>query len=249
MYSIFNGRMFRQGIQNFDAGNLAFRSGVGLIESIRLENGSLPYWEAHYQRLSRSCELLKWPAPLPEAHRLLSWIRELIYINEEAGQGKLRIQAFPDQHRVNLLIELFPVPSIPAGLKKVGLAEGVCVYPDGFSALKTSSRMAYHFAAGQAKEKGWYDALLLNGQGRIAESTIANIFWEAEGQIFTPPLTEGCVAGIGRSMVLSGKLQIKPLAVSERLLYPSDLTESTPVWLVNAVRGVQPVQVDVGLPA
>lgn len=242
-YSILNGRMFRQGIQNFDAGNLAFRSGVGLIESIRLENGCLPYWEAHYQRLSRSIEILKWSATLPDAAKLMSWIGELMHINDEAKEGKLRIQAFPENDKIHILIELFPMPDLPPGVKKVGLAENVCVYPDGFSALKTSSRMTYYYAAQQAKHNNWYDALLLNGQRRIAESTIANIFWEAEGQLFTPPLSEGCVAGIGRSMVLSGRLQIKPLAVSERVLYPQDLNADTPVWLVNAVRGVQAVQV------
>src|SRR5690606_22692432 len=152
--------------------------------------------------------------------------------------------AFPDGQIIHILIEVFPMPAIPAGDKKVGLAEDVCVYPDGFSALKTSSRMSYHYAAEQAREKGWYDALLLNGQNRIAESTIANIFWEADGPLFTPPLSDGCVAGIGRSRVLSGKLQIKPLAVSERLLYPQDLKPSTPVWLVNAVRGLQAVKVE-----
>src|SRR5690606_15707864 len=137
MYSILNGRLFPQGTHMFAAENLAFRSGVGLIESILLTGGDTPYWEAHYQRLNRSCEILKWPHVLPEKFKLKQWLQELIHINGEAKEGKLRIQVFPDNQRVHVLMELLPLPSIPAGEKKVGMVSGVSIHPDGFSALKT----------------------------------------------------------------------------------------------------------------
>ena len=57
-------------------------------------------------------------------------------------------------------------------------------------------------AAIWAKENKLNDALILNQHDRICDSTIANVFWVKDNKIFTPPLNEGCVAGVMRKKIL-----------------------------------------------
>ncbi|MFX9077438.1 aminotransferase class IV, partial [Acinetobacter baumannii] len=69
---------------------------------------------------------------------------------------------------------------------------------DSYSALKTNSAMPYIMAAQFAKSNRYNDAILLNQWGRVADTTIANIFIINNNNIITPPVSEGCVNGVFR---------------------------------------------------
>jgi len=68
--------------------------------------------------------------------------------------------------------------------------------------IKTISYVLQAAALKQAVEHGFDDALLLNEKDRLAEVTSANIFWVKGGQIYTPPLSAGCLEGVTRTVVL-----------------------------------------------
>jgi len=95
--------------------------------------------------------------------------------------------------------------------------------------------MIYVAAARQAQENKWNDSLILNTSGHVIESTIANIFWIKDGQIFTPPLTEGCVAGIMRRYLLYFLPSIQ-IPVITRLLTIEELATADEILLTNAIR-------------
>jgi len=96
----------------------------------------------------------------------------------------------------------------------------------------------YAMAAQQAKAHKWNDALLLNTKGNIVEGTIANIFWVKDGIIYTPPLTEGCIAGTLRAYLLD-VLPTKGYGVQEQPLTNATLLTADEVFLTNAIRGVK----------
>jgi branched-chain amino acid aminotransferase len=54
----------------------------------------------------------------------------------------------------------------------------------------------------EAKQRGGDEALLLNAAGAIAETSVANIFAVREGDLLTPPSTDGALVGITRATVL-----------------------------------------------
>ena len=65
---------------------------------------------------------------------------------------------------------------------------------------------------------GCDDALLLNMQGRVAESTISNIVVQTEEGLITPPVTEGVLPGIARRMLLdAGIMQEQPICYEEMI--------------------------------
>lgn len=219
--------------------NPAFRSGAGLIETMLWENGEVRFRSAHFERLVRSAARLKWDVSILEQALLSDSISTLSVQNKITGKCVLRLQAFPETTgNTGFVLETLPVPGKEKRIR-IGIAKGIIKAADSYSDLKTSSRLMYHLAREQAGAQGWSDALLLNQEGRIAESTIANIFWIKSKQVFTPPLEEGGVAGIMRQQILSGKVNIQGLPVSEKTLTIAEAQAADQLLLVNAVRGIR----------
>jgi branched-chain amino acid aminotransferase len=80
--------------------------------------------------------------------------------------------------------------------------------------------------------------LLLNTYGRVVETTMANIWWVRDGRFFTPPLSEGCVAGVMRRWLL-GALPAAGYEVMETPIGPGELAGADEIFISNAIRGVQ----------
>jgi branched-chain amino acid aminotransferase len=82
---------------------------------------------------------------------------------------------------------------------------------------------------------------LLNSYDRICDSTIANIFWVKNNQVFTPPLSEGCVAGVMRRYLIQ-KIQEAGYAIEEMICPRQKLPEADEIFLTNALFGIRWVQ-------
>ncbi len=93
--------------------------------------------------------------------------------------------------------------------------------------------MASQYAAANSLD----DVLIMNQHGRIAEATSSNVFWIKNGIIFTPPLTEGPVAGIMREVVIK-KATAQGLMVQEKELTIENLFHSDECFLTNALNGI-----------
>lgn len=226
--------------------NPAFRSGAGLIETMLWENGQVRFWPEHFERLTASAGRLKWNWKRIERISLLDSIRALIARNNITGKCMLRLQAFPEAGDTGFILETLSFPETDRQ-NRVGIVRGLVKNTDAYSDLKTSSRLIYHIARREAEDRGWTDALILNREGRIVESTIANIFWIRNKQAFTPPLNEGCVAGVMREQILSGKMTIQHLPVSEKALTIDEARSADQLLLTNAVRGIR--RIDLFCPA
>ncbi|WP_425107148.1 aminotransferase class IV [Ancylobacter sp.] len=106
--------------------------------------------------------------------------------------------------------------------------------------LKTLGYLDHILAAREAAAAGVDDALLLNTRGRVACTTIANVFALIAGRLVTPALREGCLPGIMRALVIEAAPRLG-LAVEERPLAPAALTGADAVFLTNSVRFLRPV--------
>ena len=106
--------------------------------------------------------------------------------------------------------------------------------------LKTLGYLDHILAAREAATKGADDALILNTQGRVACSTISNLFVLKGNRLITPPLSEGCLPGIIRALVL----EIAPtigLDVAESPILLGELIAVDAVFLTNSVRFIRRV--------
>ena len=110
---------------------------------------------------------------------------------------------------------------------------------DVFSNLKSSNFLPYVMAAIWVKENKLNDALILNQHDRICDSTIANVFWVKDNNIFTPPLSEGCVAGVMRKKILEMAALNPDYLVEETVLSQEILLQADEVFLTNAIAGIR----------
>lgn len=228
-----------------DIRNRALRYGEGLIETMLWQNGAIRLQTLHEQRAQESLALLGFPPIDIEAWR--KSLLRTVAVNPATTSGILRTQFFRDD-RMGLLqymIELQPLSDTHGAWPGTGLHISLCRQvvksPDHISRLKTTSRLNYILAAREAAQQGWNDALLLNPAGNIVESTVSNIWIIRKGTMITPPLSEGCIAGIFRSYLLE-HATIAGLTVREAPLHEADLNDADELFLTNAVRGIQPVR-------
>jgi branched-chain amino acid aminotransferase len=68
--------------------------------------------------------------------------------------------------------------------------------------LKTTSYAENVVALAHAKERGAAEAVLANTAGALCEGTGSNVFVVVGGELLTPPLSSGCLAGVTRGLVL-----------------------------------------------
>jgi branched-chain amino acid aminotransferase len=125
-------------------------------------------------------------------------------------------------------------------LKEVGLSTQTVLHAHAFSHLKTLNALPYVFAAMEAKENEWNECLLPNTKNEIAEGTWSSLVWLVEDQLFTPPLSSGCVDSTLKN-ALKEMLQTQGKVLKEKACQLSNLQQAQEVWLLNATRGIQAV--------
>jgi len=93
---------------------------------------------------------------------------------------------------------------------------------------KTSRRQVYEQAL--AGCPAGYDVILWNERGEITEASSSNVIFELDGQLITPPVSSGLLAGTYRRYLLDqGRIQ-------ERIVTTADLNRTTQLILINSVR-------------
>ena len=101
--------------------------------------------------------------------------------------------------------------------------------------LKTTSYAENVVALARAKESGAGEAIFANTLGNLCEGTGSNIGYVVGGEVRTPSLASGCLAGVTRALLLEWCDVVEtdePISV---------LDEAEEVFLVSTTRDVQPV--------
>lgn len=250
MYISFNGKITPADQPVLLASNRGYRYGDGLFETMKLDQGKILLEELHFQRLLNGLELLKFDLPkLFSTSKLAETIKQLAEKNQVLELGRVRLSLFRgngglyDADRtVQYLIECWPLPDSFSRLNENGLEIGI--YPDArkqvdlFSGLKSANFLPYTMASLYAKENKLNDCLLLNQDGHIADSTIANLFIVKDGQFLTPGPEHGAVEGVMRKYLVREMLAAG-YKVAEAPVSVSAMEAADEVFLTNAIHGIK----------
>ncbi len=177
-------------------------------------------------------------------------ILDLCRKNKHLPAARVRISLFrgdggifdPISHRPNYIIQTWELPENYTELNSNGLE--LLVYPAGrkscdqFSNLKSNNALLYLMAAKYAKDNKCNEALILNSAEKIADATIANIFWIKAGRIFTNPLTDGIVAGVMRQYIID-YFSKNNIPVVQGSINEVQLAEADEIFLTNALYGLR----------
>ncbi|GHH48564.1 aminotransferase class IV [Streptomyces candidus] len=101
--------------------------------------------------------------------------------------------------------------------------------------LKTTSYAENVVALARAREHGATEALFANTVGQLCEGTGSNVFVVLDGELLTPPVASGCLAGITRA------LTVEWTGARERELPLDVLERADEVFLTSTLRDVQAV--------
>jgi branched-chain amino acid aminotransferase len=93
----------------------------------------------------------------------------------------------------------------------------------------------------EARQRGGDEALLLNATGAVCEVSVANVFAVRDGELLTPPGTDGALEGITRATVLelAGSLGIP---AREQTLGRFDLFAADEVFVTGSAAGLVPIR-------
>lgn len=101
--------------------------------------------------------------------------------------------------------------------------------------VKSTSYAENVLALAAAKSAGASEAVLANSRGDLCEGTGSNIFVVVGGELVTPDLDSGPLAGITRALVC------ETMPVIERVVTMDEVAEADEVFLTSSTRDVHPV--------
>lgn len=208
-----NGEFVNAKESTIDLYSQTLHYGYGAFEGIRsyeTKTGTKIFKaKEHYERLKKSCELVKIPfdyniQELVEATYLLldknnlknAYIRPLVYCGPNMSLSK--------PTSVSVMIAAWDWGAY-LGDKLLRLTISSYCRPHPRS-IHIEAKVCGHYvnsilATNQAKDDGFDEALLLDSDGFLAEGPGANLFFEKNGKLFTPQLGN-ILPGITRTTVL-----------------------------------------------
>jgi branched-chain amino acid aminotransferase len=231
----------------------ALHYGSAVFEGERIYDGRVFRLSAHSARLRNSARVLEYEVPytreeidaatraVVKANNLQSgYVRPIAWRGSEvmgvsgigttvhlaiapwAQEGRLSVQVKPGGINVTMAKYRRPAPDVAPGTAKVAGLYVIC-----------------GIEKDRALKAGFDDALMLDWQGRLAESTGANIFLAMGGKLVTPKV-ENFLDGITRRAVmgLAGK---HGWSVEERAVMPEELDEASEVFLCGTAAEIVPV--------
>lgn len=235
----------------FDHG---FLYGDGVFEGLRFYNRRVFRLPLHLQRLKRSAAALQLEIPLSD-QEIIQALQDTIAASPlEAGYLRLIVTRGVGVLGIN-----------PASCKQPGLiiiadklqmvtdderAQGVRAViastrrltPDRLdSRIKSLNYLNAIMARMEANYAGVEEAILLNDRGNVAEGTADNLFVVQEGELLTPPVTEGALGGITRATVLELAQQLS-IPARETILTPYDLYTADECFLTGTGAKLIPVR-------
>lgn len=201
-----DGRLVGEGEGAVTALDHGLTVGDGVFETCGVQDGQAFALTRHLRRLARSAAGLGLDAPDEALVR-----RAVGEVLEAAGPGA-------DRLRITLTAGVGPlgsgrtpgaqtlvVAAAPGGhreLSRVVRVPWVRNERSAIAGLKTTSYAENVVALAYATARDADEALLANTVGELCEGTGANVFVERHGELVTPPLSSGCLAGITRELLL-----------------------------------------------
>ncbi len=250
----YSGKLIKEDDCLISVNSRGFRFGDGVFETIKSKNSILYFEDDHFTRLRHGLELLHFKIPAHfTAENLAKQVQNLLKKNGHNQVSRIRFTAFRGDGGLydainpvpQYLIQSWVLPEETGQWNSNGLVLGtysnVKKSCDLISNIKHNNFLPYIMAAMHAKEKKWNDAILLNGFGRVCDTTIANIFLVKNQIVYTPALEEGCVAGIMRKHILE-QLAKNNVKTAELKISIEDLEAADEVFLSNSIYNIRWVQ-------
>ena len=237
-------------ISIFDRG---FLYGDSIYE-VTLTYEKVPFLlDEHLDRLWRSAERIYMPLRfsreelIKEVKKGINHLNlDRLYIRIIVTRGEGEIGLDPNLATAqNLIIMFRELPEYPKKWYEEGVQMIVAdvlrnpkeaMDPD----VKSGNYLNNVLAMTQAKQKGAYDAIMLNDKGNVTEGTTSNIWIVKGDKVITPSLKAGILGGITRATLIE-VARGAGIEVVEADFSPEILKSSDEVFLTSSTREIVPI--------
>ena len=229
-------------------GQVGLLSGWGVFSTFKVADGVLFAFERHWARISRDAATMHVPLPgdpealrqrlleLVEANRAFNSTLRLAIVRNGGGMW-----AGPSNGRASDVIALTADSKDWGEGVKLGIVQHGRHAACEFATTKILSWAMNLTWVETAQQHGLDEVILLNEHGDVAECTSANIFVSNGGQVWTPPVSSGCLPGITREVLLS-EIHVPGIAIAEKKLTPAELEGADEVFITSTTRNLLPVR-------
>lgn len=216
-------------------------TGDGVFETVKIVDGQPFAVTKHLDRLVRSATGLGLPAP--DRDEVERAIAEVVKADPEIAFGRLRITYTGGVSPLSsdrgtagpTLVVATQAIERPAPSTAIVTVPWVRNERSAVAGLKTTSYAENVRALAYAKERGGTEAIFANTVGDLCEGTGANIFCVYGGELVTPTLESGALAGVTRALVIAW------FGAVERDVPLTRLAEADEIFLTSTTRDVQAV--------
>jgi branched-chain amino acid aminotransferase len=240
-------------------GQLGLLNGWGVFSTLRVYSGVLFQWDRHWARMRRDAVRLRVPFPEDPA-----WLEQRLHRLIEANQAwNATLRVVIVRNRGGAWLKMWEGPAASRGFDAIAFTADVNPWSsEGVRlGLVPNARHAANEFAGakvlswsqnltwfeRAHEQGFDEVALLNERGEVAECTSANIFAvniddQGNANVWTPPLSSGCLPGVTRAVLLEEPdVRVAGVQVAEKTLMPADLEAADEVFITSTTRELLPV--------
>ena len=228
-----------------------FLLGDGVFETLKVQNGHIEFFEAHYERLKDSAITLFIPFDYNTSTlktMCLALIKEnkldhsiaSMRITLTRGIG-LRGINFPENPMPTLLITVAPYHQPQNDQHPRAFITSIKRNQYSLiTKLKTLNYLEPVLARNAAQLKGFDEGIMLNTSGFIAECSTANIFFVKGDKVITPSVESGILPGIIRNHIieLCNKNNIN---IIEKSVSIDDAINADEIFQTNSLIGIQPI--------
>lgn len=247
-----NGDIFPEQNARISVLDRGFLYGDSVFEVIRTYRSKPFALEAHLDRLAQSAQRLH--IQLPDRETICQQLMETLEVanNRDSycriivtrGEGPITLDPTTTTQTTTVILvkEYTPFPEwmytrgIRLAIPNVRRTSRKALDP----AIKSGNYLNSVIAFGEAKRRGFDDAVILGNDGFVTESTSSNVFAVIKGVLQTPPLDTGLLAGVTRSIVLK-LAKDHGIPTKETPLTVDDLNAADEVMLTSTLREVMPV--------
>jgi len=192
---------------------------MGLFETMRIREGRLPLLDRHLARLAASCAALGIPQPAPGLDRRIA---------AHAARRDAVVRVTLDDRGERIEARSVPENGV---MRIVFSGTRYEPYPH-----KVTDRGAFDRARSRVVPYRADEAILLTGDGFIAEGCVTSVFFWLGADLCTPALELGILPSVGRARVIEIARGLG-IGVREGRFTTAEI-EGLPLFLVNGVRGM-----------
>lgn len=217
--------------------------GKGVFTTVAIHNGVPFLWEKHWRRLTQNAARLVVDLSEHSEQTTKKALDDLIEANGIVN-GRARITFFDErssiiwplgsERKTSLLILTRDLRPVPDNFR-LTVSPHLVNSTSPLAGVKSCNYLEKIIALGEAKSRGFDEAIQLNERGFVTSAVMANVFWLRRSILYTPSLRTGCLPGTTREFVLEN-LECREVSTTV-----DELNEADAIFLTSAGLGVTQV--------